>query len=81
MYLWLRELSSGDGGRGGLNKKLIKGVTVTIPVDVAEQEAIADTLTAMDEEIEALEIERDKMIQIREGAMDDLLTGRVRLSV
>lgn len=64
-----------------MNKKLIKGVTVTIPVDVAEQEAIADTLTAMDEEIEALEIERDKMIQIREGAMDDLLTGRVRLSV
>ena len=81
MYLSLRELSSGDGGRGGLNKKLIKGVAVTIPVDVAEQEAIADTLTAMDEEIEALEIERDKMIQIREGAMDDLLTGRVRLSV
>lgn len=64
-----------------MNKKLIKGVAVTIPVDVAEQEAIADTLSAMDEEIEALEIERDKMIQIREGAMDDLLTGRVRLSV
>ena len=81
MYLSLRELSSGDGGRGGLNKKLIKGVTVTIPVDVAEQETIADTLTVMDEEIEALEIERDKIIQIREGAMDDLLTGRVRLRV
>ena len=64
-----------------MNKKLIKGVTVTIPVDVAEQEAIADTLTAMDEEIEEWEIERDKIIQIREGAMDDLLTGRVRLSV
>ena len=81
MYLSLRELSSGDGGRGGLNKKLIKGVTVTIPVDVAEQETIADTLTVMDEEIEALEIERDKIIQIREGAMDDLLTGRVRLKI
>ena len=64
-----------------MNKKLIKSVTVTIPVNVDEQEAIAGTLTAMDEEIEALEIERDKMIQIREGAMDDLLTGRVRLSV
>ena len=64
-----------------MNKKLIKGVTVTIPVDVAEQETIADTLTVMDEEIEALEIERDKIIQIREGAMDDLLTGRVRLKV
>ncbi len=81
MYLALRELSSGDGGRGGLNKKLIKGIAVTIPVDVAEQEAIAAVLTAMDEEIEALETERNKMIQIREGAMDDLLTGRVRLIV
>ncbi|HHV11308.1 MAG TPA: restriction endonuclease subunit S [Clostridiales bacterium] len=81
MYLSLRELSSGDGGRGGLNKKLIEGVMVTIPVDVTEQEAIAAALTAMDEEIKALETERDKMIQIREGAMDDLLTGRVRLIV
>lgn len=79
MYLSLRELSSGDGGRGGLNKKLIKGVLVTIPVDVDEQEAIANTLLAMDEEILALETERDKIIQIREGAMDDLLTGRIRL--
>lgn len=81
MYLSLRELSSGDGGRGGLNKKLIEGVMVTIPVDVTEQEAIASALTAMDEEIVALETERDKIIQIREGAMDDLLTGRVRLTV
>lgn len=80
MYLSLRELSSGDGGRGGLNKKLIKGVLVTIPVDVDEQEAIANTLLAMDKEIRDLETERKKMIQIREGAMDDLLTGRVRLT-
>lgn len=80
MYLPLRELSSGDGGRGGLNKKLIKGFLVTIPVDVNEQRAIADTLLVMDEEIRDLETEREKIIQIREGAMDDLLTGRVRLT-
>lgn len=80
MYFSLRELSSGDGGRGGLNKKLIKGILVTIPVDVNEQRAIANTLLAMDEEIRDLETEREKVIQIREGAMDDLLTGRVRLT-
>lgn len=80
MYSSLRELSSGDGGRGGLNKKLIKGVLVTIPVDVNEQDAIANILFAMDEEIRDLETEREKVIQIREGAMDDLLTGRVRLT-
>ncbi len=80
MYLPLRELSSGDGGRGGLNKKLIKGFLVTIPIDVNEQTAIANTLLAMDKEITDLEREREKIIQIREGAMDDLLTGRVRLT-
>lgn len=64
-----------------LYQKDLKNFEFEIPVDKNEQEAIADTLTAMDEEIEALEIERNKMIQIREGAMDDLLTGRVRLSV
>lgn len=64
-----------------LYQKDLKNFEFEIPVDKKEQKAIADTLTAMDEEIIALEIERDKMIQIREGAMDDLLTGRVRLSV
>ena len=81
LYLPLRELSSGDGGRGGLNKKLLKGLSIYIPLDIEEQKAIADVLTAMDDEITALEDERNKMIQIREGAMDDLLTGRVRLSI
>lgn len=64
-----------------LYQKDLKNFEFEIPVDKKEQEAIANTLTAMDEEIEALEIERDKMIQIREGAMDDLLTGRVRLTI
>ena len=81
LYLPLRELSSGDGGRGGLNKKLLKGLSIYIPLDIEEQKAIADVLTAMDDEITALEDERNKMIQIREGAMDDLLTGRVRLPI
>lgn len=81
MYLPLRELSSGDGGRGGLNKKIIEKVSVTIPIDIAEQIAIANTLSAMDEEIEALKAEQEKMIQIREGAMEDLLTGHIRLRI
>lgn len=80
-YQQLREVSSGDGGRGGLNKKLIRNFEVRIPSNIVEQGEIAEILTSMDEEIKALEVEREKMIQIREGAMDDLLTGRVRLSV
>lgn len=64
-----------------INKGEIGKCKVAYPKDPNEQEAIAAVLTAMDEEIEALEAERDKMIQIREGAMDDLLSGRVRLVV
>lgn len=64
-----------------LYQKDLKNFEFMIPLDTDEQEAIAFALTSMDEEIEALENERDKIIQIREGAMDDLLTGRVRLKV
>lgn len=64
-----------------LYQKDLKNFEFQIPVNIKEQEAIAAVLTAMDEEIEALEAERDKMIQIREGAMDDLLSGRIRLVV
>ncbi len=56
----------------------LKKIRLLLP-EYEEQKAIADVLTVMDDEITALEDERNKMIQIREGAMDDLLTGRVRL--
>lgn len=64
-----------------VSKKSIKLTEIRIPGDIKEQEAIAETLAAMDAEIASLTIEREKMIQIREGAMNDLLTGRVRLSL
>ena len=63
-----------------VSKKSIKTTDLCIPSDTKEQAAIADVLLAMDKEIDGLEEEREKIIQIREGAMDDLLTGRVRLN-
>lgn len=63
-----------------LYQKDLKKFEFEIPIDTKEQEAIAVVLTAMDDEIRNLETERNKIIQIREGAMDDLLTGRVRLT-
>ena len=64
-----------------ISKKAIKTTKLRIPADIFEQKDIAGVLTAMDDEIASLETEREKIIQIREGAMDDLLTGRVRLAV
>jgi type I restriction enzyme S subunit len=44
-----------------------------------EQEAIAAALSDMDAEIVALEKKRDKTIALKQGMMQELLTGRVRL--
>ena len=63
-----------------ISGKEVRNFEIKIPDD-KEQEAIAAVLTAMDREIAALEEERDKIAQIRQGVMDDLLTGRVRLKV
>ena len=63
-----------------LSRDILEKIPLLFP-HVKEQEAIASVLTSMDEEITALEAERDKIAQIREGVMDDLLTGRVRLKV
>ena len=41
--------------------------------------AIADVLSDMDAEIAALEHRRDKTIAIKQGMMQQLLTGRARL--
>ena len=44
-----------------------------------EQTAIANVLSDMDAEIEALEIKLAKARRIKQGMMQELLTGRVRL--
>ena len=62
-----------------ISKSALSSIEITIP-EYGEQKAIASVLTAMEEEIQSLEEERNKMIQIRKGAMDDLLTGQVRLT-
>lgn len=77
-YDELRELSSGGGGRGGLNLKLIKSLAIPFPL-VEEQRAIATVLADMDAEIEALEVRRAKTRDLKQAMMQELLTGRTRL--
>ncbi|MBQ7732933.1 MAG: restriction endonuclease subunit S [Synergistaceae bacterium] len=65
--------------QGGVYLNSLKQINLLATTDEDEQQAIADTLTALDDEIASLEAERDKITQIRDGAMNDLLTGKVRL--
>jgi type I restriction enzyme S subunit len=52
---------------------------ITLPPTKDEQTAIAAVLTDMDAEIAALEARRDKTRAIKQGMMQELLTGRIRL--
>ena len=61
-----------------LSKKDTELLELPLP-DLDEQVAIASVLSDMDAEIEALERRRDKTRLLKQGMMQELLTGRVRL--
>ena len=56
-----------------------KNFTFALPSNPSEQRAIAHLLSEMDAEIEALEQRRDKTRALKQGMMQQLLTGRTRL--
>lgn len=57
----------------------LKAIEFFLPKALDEQEAIAGVLNDMDAEIQALEDRLEKAQQIKEGMMQTLLTGQIRL--
>ena len=68
-----------SGTRAKLNRSEMDKIEVYLPVEYDEQESIAAVLSDMDAEIAALEARRQKVRQIKQGMMQVLLTGKVRL--
>ena len=73
-----KTLAAGSGVQN-LNKKLVADMELQIPSSLAEQHAIATILSDMDAEIAELEAKRDKYKEVRQGMMQQLLTGKIRL--
>ncbi|MDR3086555.1 MAG: restriction endonuclease subunit S [Azoarcus sp.] len=72
------ELGSG-AGQPNISQTIIKQLIFTIPATKAEQTAIASILSDMDAEIAALTAKLNKARLIKQGMMQELLTGRIRL--
>ena len=68
----------GGSAQGGTNLKSMKTIHVCIPAH-SEQKAIAATLFDMDLDIAVSEAKLAKARQIKQGMMQELLTGRIRL--
>jgi len=62
-----------------IKKENLIGFSFHSPRDEAEQVAIAAILSDMDAEITALEAKLTKARQLKQGMMQELLTGRIRL--
>jgi type I restriction enzyme S subunit len=62
-----------------IGKTQLANYIVKLPTTKDEQTAIADILSDMDAELAALEEKRAKARQVKQGMMQELLTGRIRL--
>lgn len=62
-----------------LNKEKVANVLLYAPSSLKEQSSIAKVLSSMDEEISFLEVKREKYNAIKQGMMQQLLTGKIRL--
>ncbi|WP_190484652.1 restriction endonuclease subunit S [Microcoleus sp. FACHB-831] len=75
---WVGAMSM-RSGQPGINGNEYAQLPIPLPPTLEEQKAIAQVLSDMDAEIEALEQKRNKYKAIKQGMMQELLTGRTRL--
>lgn len=75
----LKEVATGtSGSMKNIAKSSLLSEVIYYP-PFAEQQAIAEVFRDMDAEIQALETRLGKARQVKEGMMQNLLTGRIRL--
>lgn len=68
-----------SGTRAKLNKSEMYKIEINTPKDKAKQIHIAQILSDMDTEIQTLEKKLDKYKMLKQGMMQNLLTGKIRL--
>ena len=77
-----QQIKAAATGTSGSMKNISKDSLLSIPVlfpEHEEQTAIATVLSDLDAELAALEARRDKTRALKQGVMQELLTGRTRL--
>jgi type I restriction enzyme S subunit len=62
-----------------LNRNDVHAHKVLIPPTHEEQTALATVLSDVDDDLAALQARRDKTRALKQGMMQELLTGRIRL--
>jgi type I restriction enzyme S subunit len=76
--LQIQSLSHGSS-RKGLNNKIVKQLKIPLP-PIEEQEKIIQILSCLSDAIEVEERRRSQLSMLKDGLMQDLLTGKVRVN-
>ncbi|MGJ0372365.1 restriction endonuclease subunit S [Aliarcobacter cryaerophilus] len=77
-YEEIRSMSTGVGGRGGLNLAILKSIKIALPPQ-KEQKQIAEILSTVDKKLENLKEKKQSFEELKKGLMQKLLTGEVRV--
>jgi type I restriction enzyme S subunit len=68
-----------QGGQPNFSGEIVKSFAIAIPESLEEQIAIKNVLLDMDKDLEALQQRLYKTQQIKQGMMQELLTGKTRI--
>jgi len=80
-YKQTYSLCEGSGQRYVLSQDYFRNMSICIPTDLEEQQAIADVLSTADEEIDLLNKKLEALKEQKKGLMQQLLTGQTRVKV
>ncbi len=80
-YKQAYSLCEGSGQRYVLSQDYFRNMSIFIPIDLEEQQAIADILSTADDEINLLNQKLEAIKEQKKGLMQQLLTGQIRVKV
>jgi type I restriction enzyme S subunit len=63
-----------------IGKKELSAYKIRLPPDLREQSAISAVLSEIDDELQLLEARLAKASNLKQGMMQQLLTGKIRLT-
>ncbi|MCS6983449.1 MAG: restriction endonuclease subunit S [Candidatus Absconditabacterales bacterium] len=78
-YQQAEKTAEGSGKRYVISLTKFRQLEIFYPQDIREQQAIATILSDMDAEIASLQAQQNKYKNIKQGMMQQLLTGKIRL--
>lgn len=80
-YEELRQISDAGGGRGGLNLNLINSFLVQYPCDLSLQKKLSNLFFTIEAQAIKLSKLRLKLACQKQGLMQKLLTGKIRVKI